>query len=106
MRWSVGERLRLLGRQLQAPSDRPSGGEVGDEGEDLPRKMKKAPAPGYHCASRQARRELHEAYGWFYASYRQAAEKLRLGDLTAAFPEGSFPPPRPFVGLALEPRPG
>jgi REP element-mobilizing transposase RayT len=71
-----------------------------------PKKMKKAPAPGYHCATRQARRELHEAYGWFYAAYRQAAEKLRLGDLTASFPEGSFPPPRPFVGLALEPWPG
>ncbi len=32
-RWSVGERLGLLGRQLQASPDRPGGGEVGDEGE-------------------------------------------------------------------------
>ena len=64
--------------------------------------MKRAPAPGFHCATRQTRRELLEAYGWFHAAYREAAEKLRLGDLTATFPEGSFPPPRPFVGLALE----
>lgn len=71
-----------------------------------PERLKRAPAPGFHCATRQARRELHEAYGWFYAAYRQAAEKLRLGDLTATFPEGAFPPPRPFVGLALEPWPG
>lgn len=71
-----------------------------------PQKMKKAPAPGFHCASRRVRRELYEAYGWFYAAYRQAAEKLRLGDCTVTFPEGSFPPPRPFVGLALEPWPG
>ena len=68
--------------------------------------MKKAPAPGFHCASRQARHELYEAYGWFYAAYRDAAEKLRTGDLSAVFPEGSFPPPRTFVGLSFEPWPG
>ena len=33
MGWSVGERLGLLDRKLQASADRPSGGEVGDEGE-------------------------------------------------------------------------
>jgi hypothetical protein len=71
-----------------------------------PKRLKRGPAPGFHCASREVRRELTEAYGWFYAAYRQAAEKLRSGDLTAIFPEGSFPPPRPFVGLALEPWPG
>ena len=35
VRWSVGKRLWLLGRQLQTPADRPGGGEVGDEGEDF-----------------------------------------------------------------------
>ena len=34
--WKVGQRLGLLGRQIQAPSDRPSSGKFGDEGEDLP----------------------------------------------------------------------
>jgi REP element-mobilizing transposase RayT len=71
-----------------------------------PKRLKRGPAPGFHCASREVRRELSEAYAWFYAAYREAAEKVRLGDLTAIFPEGSFPPPRPFVGLALEPWPG
>ena len=32
MRWSVGQRLWLLGRQLQTPTDGPCGGEVSDEG--------------------------------------------------------------------------
>ena len=71
-----------------------------------PKRLQRAPAPAFHCASRQTRRELREAYGWFLAAYREPAEKLRLGDLAAIFPEGSFPPPRPFVGLALEPWPG
>ena len=31
VRWPVGERLGLLGRKLQAPSDRPGSGKVGDE---------------------------------------------------------------------------
>ena len=35
MQWSVGQGFGLLGRQLQAPSDRPGGGKVGDEGEDF-----------------------------------------------------------------------
>ena len=34
--WRVSQRLGLLSRKLQAPADRPGGGEVGDEGEDLP----------------------------------------------------------------------
>lgn len=64
---------------------------------DRPAKLKKACAPWFHCASRKVRRELREAYGWFLAAYREAADKLRQGDLTATFPEGSFPPPMPFV---------
>ena len=43
-----------------------------------------------------------EAYSLFYAAYREAAEKLKAGDLSAAFPDGSFPPPLPFRA-ALDP---
>jgi hypothetical protein len=32
------------------------------------------------------------------AAFRDAAEKLRVGDRSAAFPAGSFPPALPFVG--------
>ena len=35
VRWTVGQGLGLLGRQLQTPADRACGGKVGDEGEDL-----------------------------------------------------------------------
>jgi hypothetical protein len=30
-------------------------------------------------------------------AYREAAERLRLGQLTVPFPEGTFPPPRPIM---------
>ena len=36
MRWSVGQRFGLLGRQLQTLADRPGGGKVGYEGKDPP----------------------------------------------------------------------
>jgi hypothetical protein len=42
--------------------------------------------------------ELYEGYAWFVAAFRQAAEKLKAGDRSAAFPTGSFPPALPFVG--------
>jgi REP element-mobilizing transposase RayT len=68
---------------------------------ERPEKLKKSPAPWFHCATKTARRELIEAYGWFLAAYRQAAEKLRAGNLSVPFPKGSFPPPRPFIGETL-----
>jgi hypothetical protein len=35
---------------------------------------------------RKIRKELWEAYDWFVAAYREAADKLRKGDRNAAFP--------------------
>jgi len=64
-----------------------------------PQRSKKSSAPFVHAVSRQVRRELYDAYRWFVASYRTAAEKLRAGDLTACFPAGSFPPALPFVAV-------
>jgi REP element-mobilizing transposase RayT len=66
---------------------------------DRPQRSKRSPAPFVHAASHQVRRELHEAYRWFVAAYRTAAEKLRAGDSTARFPAGSFPPALPFVAV-------
>jgi hypothetical protein len=40
---------------------------------------------------------LWEAYAFFVAAFREAAEKLRGGDRSAEFPPGSFPPRLPFV---------
>jgi len=63
-----------------------------------PRHSKKSRAPRFHTATEEARRILYEAYSWFLAAFRDAAEKLRRGDLSARFPAGSFPPALPFVG--------
>jgi REP element-mobilizing transposase RayT len=52
-----------------------------------PEKLKKSPAPFVHAATKAMRRQLWEAYAWFVAAYRDAAEKLRAGDLD--------PPSRP-----------
>ena len=59
---------------------------------ESPEKSKKSWAPLVHAATRAARREFKEAYGWFVGAYRAAADKLRQGDLSAAFPPGSFIP--------------
>jgi len=63
-----------------------------------PVRTKKSPAPAAHAATRTVRRELRDAYFWFVAAYRAAAEKLRAGQRDVPFPLGRFPPPLPFVG--------
>ena len=68
---------------------------------DQPVKTKKSPAPLFHALRRTARKALYEAYSWFVAAFRTAAEKLQQEDQTAAFPEGSFPPHLPFVRAVL-----
>jgi len=65
--------------------------------ETRPETLDRSPAPFIHAATRRIRKELWEAYGWFVAAYREAADKLRNGDRNAAFPPGSFPPHLPFV---------
>jgi len=62
-----------------------------------PKRTKKSLAPLFHAATKAVRQELYEAYGWFVAAYREAAEKLRGGDRTVRFPAGSFPPALPFA---------
>jgi REP element-mobilizing transposase RayT len=63
-----------------------------------PLKTKRSPAPAVHAATLAVRRQMRDAYRWFVAVYRDAAEKLRAGWRDAPFPAGSFPPPLPFVG--------
>ena len=62
-----------------------------------PVKTKRSFAPRVHAFSREIRKAMVEAYAWFVAAFRDAAEKLRGGDRMARFPEGSFPPGLPFV---------
>src|SRR5881227_3523097 len=56
-----------------------------------------SPAPLVHAATKAARKAFYDAYAWFVAAFREAAERLRQGDRTAPFPGGSFPPALPFV---------
>jgi REP element-mobilizing transposase RayT len=62
-----------------------------------PEAVAKSPAPLVHAATQTARRAFQEAYAWFVAAFRAAAERLRQGDRSAVFPAGSFPPALPFV---------
>ncbi|HYR27668.1 MAG TPA: hypothetical protein VEU30_04340 [Thermoanaerobaculia bacterium] len=65
--------------------------------ETRPRKLKKSPAPFVHAATKAARKAMWEAYAWFVAAFREAADRLKTGDRNAAFPIGSFPSRLPFV---------
>jgi hypothetical protein len=67
------------------------------EPDTRPETLDRSPAPFVHAATRKVRKELWEAYCWFVAAYREAAETLKKGDRNAAFPPGSFPPHLPFV---------
>jgi hypothetical protein len=62
-----------------------------------PAKLAKSPAPLLHAFSKAARKAFYEAYSWFVALFRTAAETLKTGDRSAPFPAGSFPPGLPFV---------
>jgi REP element-mobilizing transposase RayT len=82
------------------------GGVLGQNPHDRPPRTKKTPAPAFHATSKTVRKQLVEAYGWFVGAYREAAAKLLEGDLSASFPEGSFPPRLPFVGWVRDLAPG
>jgi len=62
-----------------------------------PAKLARSPAPLLHAFSKAARKAFYEAYSWFVAAFRNAAEALKAGDRNAPFPAGSFPPALPFV---------
>lgn len=49
------------------------------------------------AAGRELREKYLEAYRIFVRAYRAAAKRLKAGELTVPFPEGCFPPARPFL---------
>jgi REP element-mobilizing transposase RayT len=63
----------------------------------LPEESKRSPAPLIHAVSREVREKFRAAYREFTMQFREASRKLRSGDLTARFPEGSFPPSLSWV---------
>ena len=62
-----------------------------------PDKPKRSPAPAFHAASKQAFDHLRATYAWVVQVFREAADRLREGDRTVVFPEGTFPSSLPFV---------
>ena len=68
----------------------------------VPDHVKRTPAPLVHTVSEEVRRRVREALRLFTAAYREASVRLRSGDRTAEFPEGSFPPALPFVVFGEE----
>jgi len=81
-RGSTGEEVRPL--EARHPHERPA-------------RLKKSPAPAFHAASRDMRLRFHDMYKAFVGLFREAAEKLKVGDRLAVFPPGSFPPHLPFA---------
>ena len=74
-----------------------------------PDKRKKSPRPWFHALSQKAREAMRAALTWIVAAYREAAERFRQGEFDVEFPEGTFPPARPFVaplGPIGPPKPG
>ena len=73
----MGQRLRLLGRQVETPADRPGGGEVDDEGKKL-----------HLCAAERAQERVDLV---------DAADELRPGQPGAS---GELIDPYPLAAIA------
>lgn len=58
-----------------------------------------SPAPAIHAVSRAVRDAYRDLYRGFVEAFREAAEALKAGQRSVAFPPGSFPPHLPWVPL-------
>jgi hypothetical protein len=61
-----------------------------------PPTLARSPAPRFHAATKAPRKAFYEIYAAFVSTFREASERLRLGDRNAPFSTGSFPPALPF----------
>ncbi len=68
-----------------------------------PEKLDRSPAPDFHARRKKVRQAMRVAYSCVVTEYREAADRLRVGDRHARFPEGTFPPGRPFVPFPRSP---
>lgn len=64
---------------------------------DKPRKHEPSPQPLIHSFSRKIWKEMRQALLYIISAYREAADRLKNGINDVQFPEGTFPPARPFV---------
>lgn len=70
---------------------------------DQPKSFERSPAPLFHASTTEERAKMREARAMITAAYRDAAKRLRKGEDNVRFPEGTFPPPLPFVHLRAPP---
>ena len=65
-----------------------------------PGQLDSSPAPPVHALRKEVRRAMWESYAWVVAKYLEASARLRAGERSVSFPEGTFPPRLPFVPFA------
>jgi hypothetical protein len=80
-----------LSRSLQGASVLGVDAILAKDPQHRPVSLVRSPAPLVHAATKAARKAFYDAYAWFVAAFRQAAEKLRQGDRNAVFPAGKLP---------------
>lgn len=83
----------------QAEGTRPAGvrAVLAHHPHERPKRVKRSPRPWFHARTHEGRASLREAYRLFAEAFRDAAERVLRGGPDPDFPEGSFPPGRPFV---------
>jgi hypothetical protein len=71
------------------------------------RRPKRSARPVFHFHSQEARESLWGELKAFIEEYRSAADALKAGEMDAIdrFPEGSYRPQLPFLGMPPTPRP-
>jgi hypothetical protein len=71
------------------------------------RRPKRSARPVFHFHSQEAKESLWGELKAFMEEYRSAADALQAGEMEAIdrFPEGSYRPQLPFLGMPAPPRP-
>ena len=60
-------------------------------------RKKRTPAPMFHAASKSVRLAMRTAFSLFLESYRDAADRVRDGEVGVSFPPDCFPSRLPYV---------
>lgn len=106
LRSVIAEMIREIERETKARTANLGAGMVGPKGiltqdpHASPAVPARRPAPRFHAATRRSREALERAFREFVLAFRRAAESMRAGARSPAFPQGCFPPGLPFVRSA------
>jgi hypothetical protein len=65
-----------------------------------PKKSAKSSKPWFHAVSERARKAMREAFKAFLDVFRLASAEFLEGNESVVFPDGCFPPARPFFAGA------